>query len=77
METAMGYASRHGSGARESSREGRRRTRETSVSGVRARPTGPEEENNWLETLSASTQRFDTFERMVRNQAQMIADFDS
>ena len=77
MDTAVGAASRHGSGARESSREGRRRTREPSVIGVRARPTGPEEEKYWLEALSTTANRFDTLERMVRNQAQIISDFDA
>ncbi len=77
MDTAVGAAGRHGSGARESSREGRRRTRETSVTGVRARPTGPEEKEDWREALSATTNRLDTLERMVRNQAQSISDCDA
>ena len=77
MDTAVEAASRHGSGARESSREGRRRSRDNSVHGVRVRPTGPEEKEDWLEALSATTNRFDTLERMVRNQAQFISDFDA
>ena len=48
METASGSRSRHGCGAKQSSREGRR-TREDSVRGVRARATGPEETKDCLE----------------------------
>ena len=68
-----GSASRHGSGARESSREPRR-TRETSVRGVRARATGPEETKDWLEALQATTKRLDTLERLVRSHASLIND---
>ena len=70
---AVGPALRHGSGARESSREPRR-TREESVRGVRARAGGPEETKDWLEALQATTNRFDTLERLVRSHASLIAD---
>ena len=70
---AVGPALRHGSGARESSREPRR-VREPSVRGVRARATGPEETNDWLEALQATTNRFDTLERLVRSHASLIND---
>ena len=68
-----GSVSRHGSGARESSREPRR-TRETSVRGIRARAGGPEETKGWLEALQATTNRFDTLERLVHSHATLIAD---
>ena len=70
---AVGPALRHGSGARESSREPRR-VREPSVRGVRARAGGPEETKDWLEALEATTNRFDTLERLVRNHASLIND---
>ena len=45
--------------------------------GVRARAIGPEDDKHWLEALSVITNRFDTLERMVRNQAQIIAGHDA
>ena len=44
---------------------------------MRTTPVGPEESQDWLEALSASSNRFDTLERLVRNQAQIINDFDA
>ena len=70
---AVGPALRHGSGARGSSREPRR-VREPSVRGIRARATGQEETKDWLEALQATTNRFDTLERLVRSHASLIAD---
>ena len=80
MDNAIGGGARHGSGARLSSREPRReRTRQASEAGTRMRatPTGPQESQDWLEVLSTSSNRCDTLERLVRNQAQIINDFDA
>ena len=65
---AIGTENRHGSGAKQSSREPRS-TRESSVRGVRARATGPEETKDWLEALQATTSWFDPLERLVRSYA--------
>ena len=70
---AVGTALRHGSGAMESSREPRR-TRQTSVRGIRARAGGPEETKDCHEALQATTNWFDTLERLVRSHASLIAD---
>ena len=80
MDHAIGSGARHGSGARLSSREPRReRTRQASEAGTRMRatPVGPQESQDWLEALNASSNRFDTLERLVRNQAQIINDVDA
>ena len=44
---------------------------------MRATPVGPEESQDWLEALNASSNRFDTLERLARNQAQIINDVDA
>ena len=80
MDHASGSGARHGSGARLSSREPRReRTRQTSEAGTRLRatPAGPQEHADWLEALNASSNRFDTLERLVRNQAQIISNLEA
>ena len=43
----------------------------------RATPIGPQESQDRLEALNASSNRFHTLERLVRNQAQIINDIDS
>lgn len=80
MEDATGSAACHVSGARFSSREPRReRTCQASEAGtrIRATPIGPKENQDWLDAPNASSNRFDTLERLVRNQAQIVNDIDA